>query len=94
MSKQDASNKQIMELNGVANLLLILQSSPIENVVREGGVAFEQAIMAMEEQLDLLERYMVAFNKSIQEGTQNPYWHEIKANPNQYPLNGNRKPKL
>lgn len=93
--------QQSMELNGISNILMILASDECSFTTEMGTDNGPTAIQcipldqmdSIKEQLHLLERYMCAYNKAITEGTQTPYWHEILANPNQYPLNSNRKPK-
>ncbi len=89
------SKKQLMELNGIANLILILRSEECSfetEIMTDNGLESHQCIPQsqmekIKQQLDLLERYMVAYNKAISSGTQTPYWHEILANPKAYPLN-------
>jgi hypothetical protein len=79
-----------IELNGVANLTLILQGDTIDGVKREGGVAFGRAVENMQEQLNLLERYMLAYAEAMDKGLKPPYWHEVLANPKAFPLNRER----
>lgn len=77
--------KQGIELNGLANISMILQV--------EVDKKSDQMVMNMEtfdsikQQLQLLERYMLAYNKAINDGTKTPYWHEVRNNPALYPLN-------
>lgn len=82
--------KQGMELNGISNLLILLsiveQDFGHEHSIEDG----EKAISDMKKQLEYLERYMVAYNKAVREGTQTPYWHDILANPKGFPLNNGK----
>lgn len=88
--------KRIMEVNGIANLHILLDNLnndfAIGPSIQQDGIRTDYH--KAKEQLELLERYMVAYNTAIIEGTQTPYWHDILANPIKYPLNGNRKSKL
>lgn len=89
------AKKQLMELNAISNLHLILQSEECafttEIATDDGDTTCQciplEQIENIKIQLDLLERYMVAYNKAINNGTETPQWHEIKANPKAYKLN-------
>lgn len=90
--------KQGMELNGIANLLIILNSEECSFTTVIGtddGDKDHQCIPLermsdIKMQLEYLERYMVAYNKAVREGTQTPFWHEILANPKAFPLNNGK----
>ena len=60
------SNKYRMELNGVANILLLLQSGA-------GGDMSDSTRETLEEQAILIERYMLAFGDAVSKGEQPPY---------------------
>jgi len=77
--------KQVMEVNGVANLMILLEG--LESCAPSLTNEQYEHVAKAHEQLELLERYMLAFNKAVQEGTANPFWHEVKANPSAYPTN-------
>lgn len=80
--------KRMMELNGVANIDLMLQ---IEVDIKDGMATMnEETMISIKEQLVLLERYMLAYNKAIQNEVQTPFWHEIRENPSLYPTNKGR----
>ncbi len=77
--------KQMMELNGVANIDLMIQ---VEVDVKGDKAEMNvETLNSIKEQLVLLERYMLAYNKAIRNGTQTPMWHEVYANPKLYPRN-------
>lgn len=79
-----------MELNGVANLLALLEMA-------QGGFGCDcvdqdeqEAWNNLKPQVELLERYMLAFSDAINKGEQPPYWHEVRDNPSKYPRNNGR----
>jgi hypothetical protein len=84
-----------MELNGVANLkILIDEIGEIEAYENQDRMTV--LVDKAREQLVLLERYMLAFQdhtSSIQAGAygakivgvEEPLWHEVRENPDQYP---------
>ena len=74
--------KRLMELNGVANIKLL-----IDELKNLSAGSYRTAYKEIQEQLDLLERYMVAYNRAINKGEPTPYWHEVRENPSKYPLN-------
>ncbi len=93
-----AKSKNTMEVNGVANLTILIDSLKHDlNKLHVDGwnkACISTTVSSIEEQLDLLERYMIAYQASVEAGKPNPFWHEIKANPSAYPLNGGRiKPR-
>ena len=72
-----ASQDLTLELNGVANIAMILYG-------------YEDQIPAeikadIREQLDILERYMIELTKAAREGRKNAYWHEVRENKQAYP---------
>ena len=84
-----------MELNGIANLHILVDQLPIDN-----GEDLE-TYNKIKEQLDLLERYMLAVQDAIKTERNNynndyaryeeiPAWHEVRENPAKYPLNKER----
>lgn len=79
--------KHGIELNGVANLSLLIEDI---YCYREGTDTHEEGYIKAKEQLVLLERYMIAYCDAINKGEQPPFWHDIKLNPNQYPTNRER----
>ncbi len=83
----------MIELNGVANIKILL-----DQLVGSTDAGNDEALTAaakIYQQLDTLERYMVAIGKHIQHGdlkdVRPPYWHEVRDNKDQYPLNGGRR---
>jgi hypothetical protein len=88
------SIKHGIELNGVANITLLVGSltetlsKPSKNGWDE--VALSTTIHSIEEQLKLLERYMITHNKAMNEGEIPPAWHEILANPTLFPDNSGK----
>lgn len=86
-------SKDCIELNGVANIHMILDMAPFRHDSYRDPGHYEMESSDMEsikKQLDLLERYMIAFSEHMNEGTTPPAWHEVTANPNQYKTNRER----
>lgn len=87
--------KRGLELNGVANIDLMLQVEVDEAQDAETGAKIfymnEETLNSIKQQLVLLERYMLAYNKAVSNDTQTPMWHEVYANPNLYPRNRESK---
>jgi hypothetical protein len=77
--------KQGIELNGLANISMLLQVEVDKK--NEQMVMNVETFDSIKKQIELLERYMLAYNKAINEGTKTPYWHEVRDNPTLYPLN-------
>ena len=76
-----------MELNGVANMNVILDLA-----LMDAKIDLEYADL-LRKQLVLMERYMVAASAHLTlnvEGEFLPAWHEIKANPLKYPTSRER----
>lgn len=78
--------RQGIELNGLANISLALQLEA--NIKPDGLVTMNlETLTCIQDQLQLLERYMLAYNKAVSNGLQTPHWHEVRDNPTIYPLN-------
>ena len=73
--------KRGIELNGVANLTILLNELQYD---RRFQADLESDI---KEQLKLLERYMIAYCKAVNDGVEAPQWHEVRDNPTKYPDN-------
>lgn len=65
-----------VELNGVANLRLLIEH-PIGNDKHN-----KPAIL---QQLDLLERYILALSDAAEIGERPPYWHEVREAVEKFP---------
>lgn len=86
-----------MELNGVANLSLMVDHLKSE-MHTISPMAISEMVTDMQQQLILLERYMIAYqawsDRAIPAGallvTNAPAWHEVKANPKKFPTNRER----
>lgn len=63
-----------MELNGIANIAIILKMAEIDGKITPD---IAEKIIA---QLTLLDRYMASANNE-----RLPFWHEIIANPEKFP---------
>lgn len=74
-----------MEMNGIANLLLIV------NDAKEDGTMDQKSYDQMKNQLDLMERYLVAVETAHNKNEKVPAWHDVIANRNKYP---NRKGEM
>jgi len=85
----------MIELNGVANIKIIVDMAQQENLINPLTAA------SINEQLLLLERYMLAVADhaaSIKAGAYGaliigqevPFWHEVRENPEQYPTGRER----
>lgn len=73
------SNKFFIELNGVANIKMLIDTLEVIPALDSGTVD------AIQRQLDYLERYMLATAKAAREGRNPPHWHEIIASPQDFP---------
>jgi hypothetical protein len=91
-----------MELNGVANIKLLVEMAIHENTECHTSISPELADKILE-QCDTLERYMLAYaetTNSIQKAIlarldtngsiRIPYWHEVRDNKDKYPTNRER----
>ena len=86
------NNSRRIELNGVANILALIEMNISKNTstgLKEVNLYGEE-VVALLNQLDLLERYMLAYNDAILKQVQTPFWHEVKQNPNLYKTNRER----
>ena len=77
-----------IELNGLANIKILLDdltsNSPnLDEVLVPAAKIYQQ--------LDVLERYMLAVADAAREGRTPPYWHEVRENKDKYPLNKERR---
>lgn len=77
-----------IELNGVANIKLLM-----DKLVKTMDNNDEQLIEVAKiyQQLDYMERYMVAIADAVQKNESNPFWHEIRTNKDSFRLNGGSK---
>ena len=83
-----------MELNGVSNIKMMVQRAIEENTESHTNLSPELADKILD-QLDLLNRYMVAVGDTLQyndaalcEHTQPmeiPYWHQIREDKEAFP---------
>ena len=86
-----------MELNGVANLKILVDE--VEELASHDMEVMPQALQPlidkMQEQLDLLERYMIEYQHCTDPNNMElvTAWHEIKANPSKFPTNRERHQK-
>lgn len=88
-----------MELNGIANITMLVQSLERSLLDRHPlGADDQHTIKAIKQQLEYLNRYMIAYAdyaSAMQTGLEcfqgpfdevkHPIWHEILENPNKYP---------
>ena len=80
-----------IELNGIANIKMIMDFS-IESHDDDGTLVITPDVLEqMQEQLDLLERYMLAYNEAVNDNVSTPFWHEVTNNPSAYPTNNEIK---
>lgn len=78
-----------MEINGLFNIKLILDH--LEHELVQLRSTHRDEIAKIREQLDLLERYMIAYGFAANfEELPPPIWHEVKADPQSYKLNRER----
>lgn len=77
-----------LELNGVANLLLLINFETAEKIDSGDKLITmnEETFDSIKRQLDLLERYMLACNEANLKGENLPFWHDITQNPKLFPL--------
>lgn len=84
-----------MEINGLANINMIVQMAMMENTECHTSMSPEVADKILE-QLQLLERYMLSIKDGIDQVSEEledagalvyiPKWHEVRENPKKYPL--------
>lgn len=70
-----------MELNGVANMLCLINGAEEEKSIHP-HLAYQ-----LKDQLDILERYMCALRKAQDDNTYAPTWATVRDNRNLYPNN-------
>jgi len=80
--------KHAIEINGVANLTLLIDQLLEEHVPMKTQLEDD-----IKEQLILLERYMLAQQAAKDNNTTPPFWHEVRENPILYPTNRERSGK-
>jgi len=73
-----------MELNGIANIKMMVDLAVHENTESHTSITVELADK-ISEQLDLLERYMLVIEERRVRGQAIPAWHEIRENKKCYP---------
>lgn len=74
------SNNFYVELNGVANIKMLIDTLEVIPALDSGTVH------AISRQLDYLERYMLAVAKAAREGEEKPpEWFRIIASPEEFP---------
>ena len=73
-----------MELNGVANIHIIMSS--FAETKEDGTISLSKEDYAnLMSNLDLLERYMLAYSNAAKQNETLPFWHEIRQNKEKYP---------
>jgi hypothetical protein len=72
-------SKLEVELNGVANIKMLLDD---DSLTWKNGLR-----PRIEEQLDLMERYLLELGRAAAEGRPNAPWHEVRENPSKFPTN-------
>jgi tetrahydromethanopterin S-methyltransferase subunit B len=72
--------KQIIELNGVANIKMMLDINTEVNPTTglKEVILYGSEVDKVMEQLKFLEKYMRAYNDAINKGEQTPFWHEVR----------------
>jgi hypothetical protein len=74
--------KRNMEVNGAANIKMLLQCKADKIQTSSGEEMFvldKQTYDSILNECDLLVEYMTAYNKAIENGEQTPFWHDVKA---------------
>ena len=81
--------KHVIELNGVANINLLLQLET--DITRDGQVVMNKEVLtSINKNLENLNRYMIAFCDAVNAGEPTPFWHDILLNPSKYPTNAEK----
>jgi hypothetical protein len=75
-------NKFHIELNGVANIKLLMDELT-SNAPNNDEILVPAA--KIYQQLDILERYMLALSDAASLGLQPPAWHEVVENRKKFP---------
>ena len=70
-----------MELNGIANIAAI-----IEMALWDGKIN-EETYKEIQDQLDVLERYMLVASESLKKNKPIPYWHLVRDSRYKFPNN-------
>jgi len=81
--------KHGIELNGVANIMMLLQLET-DKTADGRTVMNQETVESMMSNLQILERYMLAYCAATNNGTPIPAWHEVRDNPSAYPNNRER----
>lgn len=78
--------KHVIELNGVANIHMLIQ---LETDLNKDGqiVMNEEVIHSINKNLENLNRYMIAFCDAVNADKPVPFWHDILQDPNKYSTN-------
>jgi hypothetical protein len=82
--------KFFVELNGVANIK-ILTDEIREDAKKNNNEHVLNLTEKIDQQLDILERYILAVADSARKDKLPPYWHEVRENKQNYPLNKDRR---
>lgn len=75
-----------IELNGVANALMLIQCE-VDKTDDGRFVMNKETYQSMVNNLHILERYMIAYHVAVNAGMTPPPWHEVRDNPMKYPNN-------
>jgi hypothetical protein len=70
-----------VELNGVANIKFLVNEMLFICAENEGPIE------AINNQLDILERYLVEIANAVREDRANAAWHEVRMDPSSFPKN-------
>jgi hypothetical protein len=69
--------KRIMEVNGVANISMLIQCE-VDKTDDGRFIMNKETYDSINEQLKLLNKYMKAYNDALNKGEQTPYWHDVR----------------
>lgn len=77
-----------LELNGVSNILLLIGFETDKESTPDGNVYYmnEETYRSIMQQIDFLERYMLACSEANVNDKELPFWHDITQNPKLFPL--------
>jgi hypothetical protein len=74
--------KRHIEVNGVANIKMLLQIEVDKAQDASNGEDIfymnKETYNSLLEQCDLLVKYMRSYNEAINNGVQTPFWHDIR----------------
>lgn len=73
-----------MEINGVANIKIIVDQA------EDSQLMHPQIAADIYKQLNLLERYMLAYMDATEPSAAIPAWHDIKEDPKRFPTGKER----